>query len=181
MAPFLARAGGGKTYALNQPIAERGLRKIPAPQDTPSASIPRRHGATSLPKNIRELAAYFAGPCDEAALARYEITATGRMRDVPENTPVLEEQMSPSEREDSEISSINGLPVRLKTPGTSTPESRAQEKRSRTIWPAIEKYQESHGGDWPTDTQQLRPYVTDPSVLDGIKMIENGFSYETPQ
>ena len=134
-----------------------------------------------LPKNIRELAAHFAGPCDEAALARYEITATGRMRDVPENTPVLAERMSPSEREDSEISSINGLPVRLRGPDRGTPESRAQEKRSRTIFQAIERYQESHDGDWPTDTQQLRPYVTDLSVLDGIEMIEHGFSYRSPQ
>jgi hypothetical protein len=134
----------------------------------------------TLPKNIRDLAAYFAGPCDEAALARYEMTATGRLQDVPKDTPVLGERMSPSEMENSQIGIFNDLPVRLKGPDTGTLVSRAQEKRSRTIFQAIEKYQESHGGDWPTDTQQLRPYVTDLSVLDGIKMIEHGFSYRAP-
>ena len=133
-----------------------------------------------LPASAHDLAPYFAGPCDQASLARYEIAARGRMRDVPKDNSVLEEKMSLADQDDSEIIRVDDLRVRVKTNEPGTGESQVERRRDRAIFTAIERYQESHAGDWPTETQQLQPYVADPTILEGVTMEDHGFSTCTP-
>lgn len=129
-----------------------------------------------LPKSASDLAPYFAGPCDEDALSRYDMVASGRLQDRPNDEPILEEKMSPADREYAEVATVNGLSVRLKefepTMGSA---SRAEWRRNRAIFSAMAAYQKNHDGNQPTDTQQLRPYIADPAMLDGVELEEDGF------
>lgn len=134
----------------------------------------------NLPKEVSELAAYFSGPIDDAALARYRMVATGRMRDVADGEPVLEERMSPEQEDDARMVNLEHMRVRVPPSRETTrksPVERAAEKRSTAVFEAIERYKRSHDGTAPTDAQQLRSYVNDPAVLEGITLTEDGFSY----
>ena len=135
-----------------------------------------------LPKNTSELAPYFASPSVGDGLSRYEIVASGRWRDVLDDHPILEEKMSPTERERAEMTTVNDLKVRLKEfQPTTGSESLANWRRSRAIFDAISSYQKKHDGLQPTETQQLRPYISDPAMLEGVELEEDGFSIKQPQ
>ncbi len=129
-----------------------------------------------LPRNVHELIPYFGGTCDEEALGRYRMVASGRSSAVPVGKPVMSEIMSPAEQEAAELSTYNTLRVAIRNRRPSPGESALEQQRSRAIFEAIEAYRRSHNGDRPTQTQQLKPFLSDPAVLEGVTLEDDGFS-----
>lgn len=133
-----------------------------------------------LPKDLRELTPYFGGACDEEALARYRMAASGRMSEVPAGKAVMSELMSPAEQQTADITEYETLKVQVRTVDPLSHETNFGRKRSVEMFAAIHAYREAHNGAVPTDAQQLKPYVSDPSVLEGVKLEENGYTVAGP-
>jgi hypothetical protein len=138
--------------------------------------VEEQHG--QLPREPRELAPYFAGLIDETALDRYEMLQTGKASDVPAGLPVLGQKMSATERGDAEEVDAYGLMVRLRSNSPSLGAVPEANKRVMAIFTAIRQFQREHGGASPTDAQQLRAYVRDPAMLNGLKLLEDGISFD---
>jgi hypothetical protein len=137
--------------------------------------VEEQHG--QLPHEPRELAPYFAGLIDETALDRYEMLQTGKASDVAKGQPILGQKMPPAEHSGTEEVDAFGLVVRLRSnsPSLGLPDAN---KRVMAIFTALRQFQREHGGASPTDAQQLKSYVQDPAILNGLKLLEDGISFD---
>jgi RNA polymerase sigma factor (sigma-70 family) len=102
-----------------------------------------------LPSELSQVALYFKSPVDNEALARYQLTLTGSLKDVGGNFFVIEK--APVDDYDTlfEIS-LNGVSVQSVTP------------EARVVREALSAYASANNGQMPAKVDELRPYLKGP-------------------
>jgi hypothetical protein len=137
-----------------------------------------RDSGGQLPANLVDLRPYCVCPIDDVIWARYEMAAAGELAKLRPAQPVFGERMSDEDLKHAETIRTEDVTVRIAAPHAELfAEQDARHRQATAIFAAVRAFRKAHPAENPTSAEQLRPYMSEPALLEGVTLANGGDAF----